>query len=61
LRLFHLEHPRLFFVDLAQPLGAIMPIAGSAHMRDKLPRTAAVRSASKNRSILYLSGEGSPA
>jgi dimethylaniline monooxygenase (N-oxide forming) len=26
-RLFHLEHPRLFFIGLAQPLGAIMPIA----------------------------------
>lgn len=26
-RIFHLEHPRLFFIGLAQPVGAIMPIA----------------------------------
>ncbi len=27
LRLFHLEHPGLFFIGLCQPLGAIMPLA----------------------------------
>ena len=27
LRLIHLSHPRLFFIGLCQPLGAIMPIA----------------------------------
>jgi dimethylaniline monooxygenase (N-oxide forming) len=27
LRVFHLRHPRLFFIGLCQPLGAIMPLA----------------------------------